>query len=253
MNPVIIALGLSFFAGLSTCIGAVFVLTYKKISKNFLSLMLGFSVSAMIYISIGELIPDGMNSLRENYNNLQTSILAAIFICIGMLIAGLINSFIPEYHNDINENNKFKHIGIITAITIMLHNFPEGITTFVAGYHDISIGLPIVFAVAMHNIPEGIAVALPIYYSGKSRKKALAYTFFSGMTEPLGAFLAYIFLAPFLSEKTLGIIFLIVAGIMIYISFKELLPASNFNKKNKYSLLGIMIGIIFMALFLNIT
>ena len=108
----------------------------------------------------------------------------------------------------------------------MLHNIPEGITTFISSHHDLSLGITLSIGIALHNIPEGISIAIPIYYATKNKKKAIFLTFISGFSELLGAILAYLFLAPYITSFSLGIILSVTAGIMIHISCFELLPTA---------------------------
>ena len=128
-------------------------------------------------------------------------------------------------------------------VALMIHNFPEGIATFISGYENTTLGISIALAIALHNIPEGISIAIPIYYSTRSRLKAFKYTLYSGLAEPLGAFLAFIFLRPYINEIILAITFALVAGIMLYISFAELIPTARKYKYHKIYLISIFLGI----------
>jgi ZIP family zinc transporter len=139
-------------------------------------------------------------------------------------------------------------VGIVTAVAVTVHNLPEGIATFMAGYADIRLGLPVAISIALHNIPEGIAVAVPVYYGTGSRMKGLLYSALSGLSEPAGALLAFLVLAPFINGLTLGIIFGAVAGIMIYISFDGLIPSSQQYGHTVAAVVGVFSGLIFMKL-----
>ena len=134
------------------------------------------------------------------------------------------------------------------TLAIALHNFPEGIATFMAAYKDVELGIAIAFAIALHNIPEGVSVAMPIYYATGSKSKALKYTFISGITEPIGAILAFLILKPFINDAVLGGIFAFVAGIMIYICIEELLPSSRQYGYNNHALIATFVGICIMPL-----
>ena len=132
--------------------------------------------------------------------------------------------------------------------TYCLHNFPEGIATFMAGYENMALGISIAAAIAMHNIPEGISVAMPIYFATGNKMKALKYTFLSGIAEPLGALLAFFVLKPFISDLTLGIIFALISGVMLYIAIEELIPSSRQYGYSKEALSATFIGIALMPL-----
>ena len=246
-----IPLLLSTLAGLSTVIGAIIVFFTKTKNEKFLTFSLGFSAGVMITVSFTDLFPTAEESIAKYHGELQGVLWSILFLLIGGLIAFLINTEDNTYRLSDKESNKnygLFRVGLVSTIALMLHNFPEGIATFVSGYQDIGLGISVAFAIALHNIPEGIAIAMPIYFSTGSRYKAIKYSFWSGMTEPLGAFLSFLFLKPFINELILGIIFAVVCGIMIYISLAELIPSSRSYGHIKLSLLSIFLGIAIMPI-----
>jgi ZIP family zinc transporter len=153
----------------------------------------------------------------------------------------------PQNQNSVLQNSALKRTGIFTAIAIAIHNFPEGFATFISALENPSVGITIAFAIAIHNIPEGMAVSLPIYHATGDKKSAFWYATLSGFAEPLGAILGFFLMLPFMGEATLGITFAIVAGIMIYISFDELLPAARVYGNAHTTLAGITLGMFVMA------
>ena len=173
-----------------------------------------------------------------------------------MFLIALIDRFLPEEKNphetksveDMNDKNHLMRMGIFTALAIAVHNFPEGIATFVSATQSPLVALPVVLAIAIHNIPEGIAVSVPVYYATGSRKKAFIYSFVSGLSEPLGAIVAYLILRPFYSETLNSIMFSAVAGIMVYISVDELLPSAREYGHHHLSIYGLITGMIIMAI-----
>lgn len=246
------ALVLSFFAGISTVLGACIVFISKRTNKKTITFALGFSGGVMICISFTDLFPFAESTLVKYYGNFYGVLLTMMYMLSGVIFAMLIDKFIPhESHllsSDNSNNAKLFRVGLVAMIAITLHNFPEGIATFMSGYQDAALGISISVAIAMHNIPEGIAVAMPIYYSTGSRMKALKYTMYSGLSEPVGAVLAYLILKPFISEFLLGLIFAFVMGIMLYISFEELIPSSREYGYNTLSLCSIFLGICIMPI-----
>ena len=154
----------------------------------------------------------------------------------------------PQEVQATTNRRRLKRAGLFTAIAICVHNFPEGIATFVSALESIEIGIAVAIAVAIHNIPEGIAVSVPIYYATSNRKKAFWYSFASGLAEPVGALLAYLLLMPFLSPMLMECTFAIVAGIMIYISLDELLPAAHQYGHSHLVIYGLVAGMAIMAL-----
>ncbi|MBI9032221.1 zinc transporter ZupT [bacterium] len=259
-NSILFALTLTMFAGLSTGIGSLIALFAKKTNTTFLSVSLGFSAGVMIYVSMIEIFPKAKESL-EGYCSSPGmahfyTILAFFF---GMGIIALIDKLVPEYENPHeiksveamvpkNRDKNLMRMGMMSALAIAIHNFPEGIATFTAALKDPYLGIGITIAIAIHNIPEGIAVSVPIYYATGSRKKAFWYSFLSGLSEPVGAILAFLVLMPFLNDLVFGLIFASVAGIMVFISFDELLPTSEKYGKHHLSIYGLIAGMMVMAI-----
>lgn len=250
-NSSIIALILSFLAGMSTLIGAFIVFVTKRRSEKLVSMSLGFAGGVMISVSFLDLIPNAEELLIKNFGQQLGIVTLCFFILVGILIAGFLDRFVPHVSEHQSENythqNLFR-VGVVSTIAIGLHNFPEGVATFMAGYENLTLGLSIAIAIAMHNIPEGISVAMPIYFSTGSIGKAFKYTFFSGIAEPIGALLAFMVLRPFITPFTLGLIFSIISGIMLYIAFEELIPTSRQYGYTKTSIISIFTGIILMPL-----
>jgi ZIP family zinc transporter len=146
-------------------------------------------------------------------------------------------------------------MGLFTALAIAIHNFPEGLATFLAALQDPGLGVAIAVAVALHNIPEGISVSVPIFYATGNRRKAFAYSLLSGLAEPVGAGVAYVVLRLLLGgasgampPQVMGVLFGGVAGVMVYISLDELLPTSRAYGKGHDSLIGLVGGMVIMAL-----
>lgn len=259
---------LTLFAGLSTSIGAVIAFFSHEKNEQFLSLGLGFSAGVMIYVSFIEILSkssESFSTLLDNNTMGESLTLLCFFIGIG--ISAFIDRMIPEdvnphepksedelqelkpeNHSSILKNNTLRRTGIFTALAIGIHNFPEGFATFVASLENITLGVSIALAIAIHNIPEGMAVSLPIYHATGDKKKAFWYATLSGISEPIGALLGFFILFPFMGEATLGVTFGLVAGIMIYISFDELLPAARVYGNAHTTILGLTLGMFVMAL-----
>lgn len=239
---IIIPLLISLLAGLSTVIGAIVILfkIKKQNIKKFITFCLSFSLAIMIGISITDLIPASFFNIWFNYNISYAITIIIISFTSGVGVVLLINKLTID-----NEDNLYK-LGILNMITLIIHNFPEGIATFLSSYNDINIGIKLSLAIMFHNIPEGIAIAVPIYYSTNSKIKAFTKTLLSGLSEPLGALLAYLILSKYITEMMISIILLFVAGIMITISIHKMLPEALKYNFNKYIYLGIGVGILFI-------
>ena len=253
MSDVMIALLLTTFAGLSTVLGAVIAILIKKPGKNFLPLALGFSGGVMIYISFVEMLPLALETVSEE--------LAILAFFIGMGFIAFIDMLIPQKDNPHNftgiektknkKNSRIKpaliRTGYFTALVITIHNFPEGIATFATALTDINLGIVIAIAIALHNIPEGLSVYVPIFYATGSKKTAFKFTLISGIAEPIGAIIAYLILMPFLDDSLLAMLLAFVAGIMVYISIDEIIPAAHSYGKSHVVITGVVFGMLVMA------
>lgn len=236
------ALTLSLIAGLSTIIGSIFIF-FKK-NKNVLLNSFAFAAGVMITVSLIDLIPESFSYLSTYYYPFPALLFVLICFVIGILISSFIDYYIPE-------NNPIYKIGIISLIAIIMHNIPEGMATFIASNTDIKLGITLTIAIALHNIPEGITIALPIFYSTKSRKRALLYTTMAGLSEFFGALITCIFLKDYITYKFMGYLLAVIAGIMIQISFYELLP-EVWKARQKRGILYFLLGSIIMFLSIKI-
>ncbi len=251
MSNVVTAILLTAIAGLSTGVGGLFTFFSKKLNTKFLSFTLGLSAGVMIYISFVELLAKSGAGLLGIFEPKLATILNTVVFFAGIFIVALIDKFIPEaqLNRTVGDNESgLMRTGIVTALALGIHNFPEGMATFVSALDSPSMALPIVCAIAIHNIPEGIAVSVPIFYATKSRKKAFWYSLLSGLAEPIGAIIGYLILMPFMNEIIESFVFSAVAGIMVFISVSELLPTANENGEYKLSTLGFVIGMAVMAI-----
>lgn len=258
---------LTLFAGLSTGIGALLAFFSKGKNHTFLSIGLGFSAGVMIYVSFVEILSKSTKALTALYSNVVIGESLALLCFFGGIgLSAFIDRLIPEDVNphepksdkalsvlkeenqhSLLKNSALKRTGVFTALAIGIHNFPEGFATFIAAIDDINIGITIALAIAIHNIPEGMAVSLPIYHATGNRKTAFWYAFVSGLAEPIGAVIGFFLLLPLMGAATLGITFGFVAGIMVYISFDELLPSARLYGNAHTTILGIVLGMMVMA------
>ncbi len=252
MSNVGVAIVLTALAGLSTSIGGLIAIFSKNTNKKFLAFSLGVSAGVMLYVSFMELLTKAMTVLSVDYGaKLGTTLAAASFFC-GMFLAALIDKFIPEADVvsaalDEGKNSKLMRTGLVTALALGIHNFPEGMATFVSALSSPVMAIPIVVAIAIHNIPEGIAVAVPIYFATNNKKSAFLYTFASGIAEPVGAIIGYLVLMPYISERVNAYVFAVVAGLMVFISVDELLPSAREYSQSHLAVYGLVAGMIVMA------
>ncbi len=242
-QSVLYAFLLSTIAGLSTMIGCIFIWIKKK-TKNIIIASLSFAAAVMFTVSFTDLIPESYGMLAKEFVWFPCVIILLIWINIGIIFSFLIDKYLPD---DMNKNGLYR-VGIFSMIAIILHNIPEGMATFMAGNTDIHLGIALTFAIALHNIPEGISISIPIYYATGSRKKALLYTFISGISELFGAMITYLFLKPFITDRLMGYLFAFIAGIMLHISIFELLPTSWRYKNRGVTILYFLIGFFFIII-----
>ena len=247
MGQTTFAFLLTVLAGLSTMIGSILIFIKVNNSNKLIASSLGFAAGVMMTVSITDLIPESIHSIESVYRFVPSLLIVAIFITIGIIFSMMIDRFLPE---DLTNTNKkgLSRVGVISMLAIIFHNIPEGIATFMTTSSHITLGIALTIAIAMHNIPEGISISIPIYYATGSRLKALFYTFVSGLSEPLGAILAYLILRPFVNDMMMGCLYAIIAGIMLHISIYELIPTSFSYQYKRSSKRWIFIGIVFMLI-----
>ncbi|GHU77399.1 zinc transporter ZupT [Bacteroidia bacterium] len=258
-NNILFAFVLTLLAGLSTGIGSAIAFFAKRTNTKFLSVSLGFSAGVMIYVSFVEILPQAFELVNQAGTE-KNDLFVVISFFVGIAFIYLIDILIPSAENphemhrieEMSEtmvvNNDLKRTGMLIALAIGIHNFPEGIATFASAVVTPEIGIPIAIAIAIHNIPEGIAVSVPIYYATGSRSKAFWLSFLSGMSEPLGALLGFLVIMQFLNNYSLGLLMAAVAGIMVFISVDELLPGAEKYGHHHYSVTGFVAGMAVMAI-----
>ncbi|WP_456277175.1 zinc transporter ZupT [Bacillus sp. AK128] len=255
----LLAFGLTLMAGLATGIGSILAFFTSTTNTKFLSISLGFSAGVMIYVSMIEIFVKAQDALVMEMGKVLGSWMTVAGFFGGIFLIALIDKLIPKHGNpheikkveDMSNqphNQSLYKMGTFTALAIAIHNFPEGIATFTSALQDPSLGIAIAVAIAIHNIPEGIAVSVPVYFATGNKKKAFKLSFLSGLSEPLGAVVAYFILMPYLNGIMFGLIFAAVAGIMVFISLDELLPAAKRYDETHLSIYGLIGGMAVMAI-----
>lgn len=258
---VLIAFSLTLFAGLATGVGSALAFYAKRTNTTVLSLSLGFSAGVMIYVSFVDIFPIAQQSLVTELGKVRGSWATVLAFFVGIIFIAVIDKLVPDFENPHEVHRaeemdtekraasykKLYRMGLTAALAIGIHNFPEGLATFISAMKDPKLGMAIAIAIAIHNIPEGIAVSIPIYYSTGSRRKAFVYSFLSGVSEPIGAIVGYTILLPFLNEVVFGLLFAFVAGIMVFVSLDELLPASREYDQPHLAAYGLISGMLVMA------
>lgn len=271
---VFISFLLTLFVGLTMGFGSLFSFLIKEGNKKFLSLALSFSAGIMIYLSFMEILPEGMHLLEENIPGTSGKIVVLVSFFGGMIFIAFLEKIVHSMgghhhphiegdhqhshshsHGEVADHRKEDHLNkkhleklaIMTAISIGIHNLPEGLAIFTAGLKDITIAIPLGVAVILHNIPLSIAISVPIYYSTKSKKKTFIYSTLVGLCQPLGAVIGYALFSSFFSDMLFGVLFSIIAGIMVFISLDELLPASQQYEDHHFSVYGTILGMMVMA------
>lgn len=270
-NSYILALILSTLAGLSTVLGGFVTFFIKQNSLKILSFGLGLSAGVMLFVSLVDLYPESV-ALIKNQMGLNYLWLTILFFALGIGCAVLIDYFIPDHiqsqmftrqlganekkvdstNIEVNENavisiGKIKKAGILTAIVVAVHNFPEGLATFFITAQNAMLGLGVVIAIAIHNIPEGMAISIPVYQATHSKRKAFLYSFLSGIAEPVGGVVGFFVIKTLFPNLCIGVLFSFVAGIMTYISLDTLLPLSKDYDTGHYSISGTVLGLLIMA------
>lgn len=273
-STLLFAFSLTLLAGLATGIGSALAFLAKRTNTRFLCLALGFSAGVMLYVSFVEIMVKARDALTAYYGEVTGPWAAVLAFFGGIALIAAIDKLVPGNDNPhevrlveemqaclnrpdklgtaecISEDglNRLRRTGVFTALAIGIHNFPEGLATFTMALSEPATGVAIAVAIAIHNIPEGIAVSVPIYYATGDRKKAFLWSFLSGLAEPMGAVVGFLLLMPFFTPGVFGVLFAGVAGIMVYISLDELLPAAEQYGEHHLCVYGLIAGMAVMAL-----
>jgi len=241
-----IALLLTAAAGLSTTVGSVLGLLVRRPGPRFLGFSLGFSAGVMVLVSFVELLQNSITDIGFAAAHVAFFAGMAAYFLIDLLVP---HDYIGQHdHPPGADTGGLRRTGILVALGIGIHNFPEGVATFAATLKDVNVGIAIAVAIAVHNIPEGLAVSAPVYAATGSRKQAFLWSFLSGVSEPVGALVAGAVLLPFLTPVVLGGVLAAVAGIMVAIAMDELVPAAKAFGSEHLPILGAIAGMAVMAL-----
>ena len=266
-SALLLAFAVTLGAGLATGIGSTIAFFAKTTNKSFFAVSMGFSAGVMIYLSFAEILPKATQYVEEYVTATEAAGIAAGALIAGLVLMAVIDALVPSGANP-HENTDVEllgssdtplqgvdevrskallRMGVFVALAIAIHNCPEGLATFLLVLDDPQIGIALAIAVAMHNIPEGIAVSVPVYYATKSRLKAFRLSFLSGLAEPAGAVIGYLILAQFLNHFVLGIIFAMVAGVMVFLAIDTLLPTARNSARGHLTVYGVIAGMAVMA------
>lgn len=240
MNNLLLSFVITGIAGFSTLLGIFAIFFSRQGREKLIAYSLMFSAGIMIFISLFDLIPNSISYILNFYTLIPAFIVCLIFIFFGVIFTNFIDNFFKE------DNNALYKVGIISMIALIIHNIPEGIITFLTTTKDIKLGISLAFSIALHNIPEGISIFIPIYYGSGNIKKAFFYTFISGFSEVIGAFISWLFLSKLVNDYFFSFIFAVTAGIMLYIAMHELIPESMKYKNKKMLFIWLLIGMLIM-------
>ena len=222
-------------AGLSTILGNILLFIDDKYKDRVISFSMGLAFIVMFLISIFDLIPEGIRLVYDSFNIYELFIYSLLLLLIGYV-------FVVFIDNRIDSDSKLFKIGILSMISLLIHNIPEGIICAISSVNDINLGFKMSFMIMLHNIPEGIVISLPIYYVTKSRGKALLYTVISSLGEIVGAIITVLFLYRYINDYIMYIVFIFTAGIMITLSVSKILKEGISFKLFKWLILGILVG-----------
>ncbi|WP_058833531.1 zinc transporter ZupT [Luteimonas abyssi] len=257
LSNILIALAVTTAAGLATGIGGLLVFTTKAPNARMLAFGLAFAGGAMVFVSLSEILNKSIESFTLAYGDSLGFTWAIVAFLAGLLLIVAIDHFVPNPHERLEADDPFfrehnreyiKRVGLLTAIAITAHNFPEGLATFFATVGDPAVGMPLAFAIAIHNIPEGIAIAVPVYYATNNKGLAFGASLLSGLAEPVGAIIGYLLLAPVMSDAVFGGVFGLIAGVMVFLALDELLPAAKRYAKGHETVYGLVAGMSALAL-----
>jgi len=265
MNNVVFAFLFILIAGLATGVGGSLVFFSRTTNTKFLSICLGFSAGVMLYVAFAEILPEAMEALEDGYGEGMGLLIATLSFFAGIVLMAVIEKLVP--HNDEipdmpkavpgkerkispAEGKELKRTGLLSAAALAAHNLPEGLITFLAFMYEPVVGIAIAIAIIIHNIPEGIAMAAPIYYATGSKAKAFLLAIGTGLTQLLGAVIAWLLFRNVFDDiaTVSGIAFAAVAGIMVFVAIHQLLPAAQKFGKHHSVMKWLFAGMVVMAL-----
>lgn len=256
MSPTAVAFLVTLFAGLATGVGGLIAISARRGNTAFLAVALAFSAGAMLYVSFVEILPKAIDSL-EQANTAGGGVLwATLGFFAGIAAVALLDHLLTRLQHRGGERvnggaasprSRLRRMGVLIALVVALHNFPEGLATFLVLLEEPAVGIAFAVAIAIHNVPEGIAIATPVHEGTGSRIKAVALSVVAGLAEPAGALLGYAILAPFITDAVFGVVFAAVAGVMVFISIHELIPAARTTGRPALATNGAVAGMVVMA------
>ncbi|MBS7456627.1 zinc transporter ZupT [Coralloluteibacterium stylophorae] len=250
-TTLLIALAVTTAAGLATSFGGLLVFASKTPNPRLLSFGLAFAGGAMVYVSLTEIFGKSVLAFGQAFGDRLGFTYGTLAFLAGVLLIVAIDHLIPNPHERLEADDPYfrehnreylKRVGLLTAVAITAHNFPEGLATFFAMLESPSVGLPLAFAIAIHNVPEGIAIAIPVYYATNNKAYAMVACMLSGLAEPVGAALGYLVLSPVLSQAVFGGVFGVIAGVMVFLALDELLPTAKRYGKGHETVYGLVTG-----------
>jgi len=256
-SAVLVALAVTFAAGLATGLGSLLVVFSRSPNPRLLAFGLAFAGGAMVYVSLSEILNKSVYSFSLAYGERAGFTAATCAFLSGLLLIMLIDRLVPNPHDSLatddpalreHHREYVRRVGLMTAVAITAHNFPEGLATFFATLESPAVGLPLAFAIAIHNIPEGIAIAVPVYYATGSKGYAFGASLMSGLAEPVGAVVGYALLSSVMTDAVFGAVFGIIAGVMVFLAIDELLPAAKRYGKGHETVYGLVSGMGVLAL-----
>ena len=267
-----LALTLTFLAGLTTGIGGLIGLSSRRFSTEFITMALGFSAGAMVYVSLVEILPKARLALQPLLGAQRGYGCTVLAFFAGILLMALVDGLLPTHpaiesiqdlaaspaqaadkladrrpDQQSPQRSKLLRMGIFSALALFIHNFPEGLATFLGALENPKVGVSIAVAIAIHNIPEGLAVSAPVFFATRSRSKAFWASFLSGMAEPLGGLMGFFLFRSFPNPLIFGLVFAAVAGVMVYVSLDELLPAATGYGNHRLAITSLIAGMFVMA------
>ena len=256
MAPILVAFLITLLAGLATAVGGLIAISTRRGNRAFLAVALAFSAGAMLYVSFVEIMPKAIDSLEQAGPGTNGLMWATVAFFVGIALVALLDRGLSRLQRrgqahanraGGSSRDRLRRMGLLIALVVALHNFPEGLATFLVLLEDPAVGLAVAVAIAIHNIPEGIAIAAPVHEGTGSRRKAMALSVAAGLAEPAGAILGYAILAPFITDAVVGVVFAAVAGVMVFISLHELIPAARQHGRPMLAANGAIAGMFVMA------
>ena len=248
---------MTLVAAISTFMGAMTSLYFRKVNQVTLSVILGFAAGIMIYTAFMKLMPDSISILSSQLSYAQTKITSTVWFFVGIVLLYPLGYLVKLWKKKEVERydaslQYYRRVAILVLLTITAHSFVEGLATFLSFLATPLVAIPLVLSIIVHNFPEGMTIGALFNKISDSmnRRRAIFYSVIASLFEPIGALMAYIFILKYSNPVLTGILKAFLSGLLVATALNELIPNSQLKGNRKVSVQSIILGMFIMGVVL---